>query len=90
MGYVTPEGQYAEYAASTGPREEFIETAAGEGAEPAEPVTVDGVEWEQRVEADGSRSFFSSHGPVTVVIGTTRATASLAELRVLLASLTVG
>ncbi len=90
VGYVTPEEQYAEYAASTGPRQEFVETAVGQGAEPAEPVTVDGVEWEQRVEADGSRSLISSYGPVTVVVGTTRATASLAELRVLLGSLTVG
>ncbi len=62
----------------------------GEGAEPAEPVTVDGVDWEQRVEADGSRSFISSYGPVTVVVGTTRATAGLEELRVLLGSLAVG
>jgi len=90
VGYVTPEGQYAEYAASTGPREEFVETAAGEGAEPVEPVTVDGVEWEQRVEPDGSRSLISSYGPVTVVVGTTRATAGLEELRVLLGSLAVG
>ena len=51
---------------------------------------MDGVEWEQRVEADGSRSLISSYGPVTVVVGTTRATASLQELRVLLGSLTVG
>lgn len=90
VGYVTPEEQYAEYTASTGSRQDFVEAAVGEGAEPAEPVLVDGVEWEQRVEADGSRSFFSSYGPVTVVVGTTRATASLEELRVLLGSLTAG
>lgn len=90
VGYVTPEEQYAEYAASTGPRQEFVEAVVGEGAEPAEPITVEGVEWEQRVEADGSRSLISSYGPVTVVVGTTRATASLVELRVLLGSLTVG
>jgi len=90
VGYVTPQEQYAEYAASTGPRQEFVETAVGEGAEPAAAVTVDGVEWEQRVEADGSRSLIASYGQVTVVVGTTRATASLEELRVLLGSLTVG
>lgn len=90
VGYVTPQEQYAEYAASTGPRQEFVEAAVGEGAEVADPVTVDGVDWEQRVEADGSRSFISSYGPVTVVVGTTRATAGLEELRVLLDSLTVG
>lgn len=90
VGWVTPEEQYAEYAASTGPRQEFVESLVGEETEAAEPVVVDGVEWEQRVEADGSRSLVGAFGSTTVVVGTQRATASLAELRVLLGSLSAG
>ncbi len=89
VGYVTPQEQYAEYAASTGPSQEFVESVVGVGAEPAEPVDVDGVTWEQFVEADGSRSLVGSYGAATVVVGTLRATATLQELRVLLDSLTV-
>ena len=90
VGWVTPAEQYAEYAATTGSREEFLERAVGPSVERLEPVTVDGATWEQYVEPDGSRSLVGSYGPATVVVGTRRATAGLAELEVLLGSLTTG
>ena len=88
VGWVTPEEEYAEYAASTGAREEFLERVVGDDAEPAEPVTVDGVDWEAFVEPDGSRSYVGSYGDATVVVGSRRATAGDDELAVLLGSLT--
>ena len=90
VGWVTPSEEYAEYAASTGSREEFLESIVGEKADPAEPVTVDGVDWQGFVEPDGSRSYVSSYGDATVVVGTKRATASDDELAVLLGSLAAG
>ena len=87
VGWVTPEGQYAEYAASTGPREEFLEQIAGDDVERLEPVLVDGRPWQQLRQEDGSLSLTRSFGDATVVVGSQRATAGLAELEVLLGSL---
>ena len=90
VGWVTPQGEYAEYAASNQPQEEFLDAVAGEQVEQLEPVTVDGVAWQQLQEPDGSRSFHRSYGSTTVVVGTRRATAGPEELAVLLGSLTSG
>ena len=87
VGWVTPQGEYAEYAASTLPREEFLDSMAGEQVEPLPPVTVDGVTWEQVRDADGSRSLTRTYGSTTVVVGTRRASAGPEELAVLLGSL---
>ncbi len=88
VGWVTPAGQYAEYSGSAEPAEGFLERTVGEQVERLEPVIVDGVAWEQYREPDGSRSLTRSYGAATVVVGTRRATAELAELEVLLRSLT--
>lgn len=87
IGYVTPTEQYAEYAASTAPREDVLEELVGT-AERLAPVTVSGAPWEQYREADGSLSLVRAYGQVTVVVGTLRATAPLAELEVLARSVT--
>lgn len=87
VGWVTPQAQYAEYAASTSPRQAFLDEVVGEKVEQLEPVTVDGVVWEQYRDPDGSLSLTRSYGSATVVVGSKRATASLAELEVLLRSL---
>lgn len=87
VGWVTPATQYAEYSASNDAREEFLEATAGDEVERLEAVTVDGQRWEQLREPDGSISLTRSYGPTTVVIGSKRATATLAELEVLLRSL---
>jgi hypothetical protein len=87
VGWVTPQGEYAEYAASSSPQEGFLEAVAGEQVESLPPVIVDGVPWQQLQEPDGSRSLTRSYGSTTVVVGTRRATAGPEELAVLLGSL---
>ena len=86
IGYVTPEGEYAEYAASTAPAEEFLPDITGEG-EQLEPLQVAGQSWERYRDADGSLSLVREYGPTLVVVGTKRATAEPAELEALAASL---
>lgn len=87
IGWVTPTTQYAEYSASSAERAGFLEATAGEAVERLTPVTVDGQAWELLREPDGSLSLTRSYGSTTVVLGTRRATATLAELEVLLRSL---
>lgn len=87
VGYVTPAGQYAEYAASTEPAAIFVPLLTGE-TERLEAVEVGELTWEQYRDADGSLSLVREYGPVTVALGSTRGTASLEELRVLAAALT--
>ena len=88
IGYNTPTGAYAEYAASTAPSAQVVEDLAG-GGERLDPVDVDGATWEQYRDGDGSLSLVRAYGAVTVVVGTLRATAPLSELRVLAGSLSV-
>lgn len=87
VGWVTPDEEYAEYAAGAAPG--LLDSLVGD-AQVLDPVTVDGVSWEQRREADGSLSLSRSYDGVTVVVGTSRATASRTELEVLLRSLRQG
>ena len=88
IGYVTPDERYLEYAATTVPRADAVDSLAGDARQLA-AVDVDGVAWEQYREADGSLSLVRAYGPVTVVVGTRRATAPLADLQALARSLTV-
>ena len=87
VGWVTPQEQYAEYAAGAAPG--LLDSLVGD-AEELEPLTVDGVVWQQRRDADGSISLSRTYDGVTVVVGTSRATATRAELEVLLRSLRQG
>lgn len=87
VGYVTPSGAYAEYAASTAPRAEYLSEITGEKAQRLGPVDVGGVTYEQYADPDGSISLVRQAGAVTVVVGTLRASAPLDELRTLAASL---
>ena len=87
IGWVTPDGEYAEYAVSTLPAAEVLPDLTGAKAERVGPLEVDGSPWEQYREADGSVSLVRSYGATLVVVGTTRATAELAELEVLAGSL---
>ena len=89
VGWVTPQDEYAEYAAGTGSAEDVVRGLVGAEAERLEPVTVDGVAWEQWRDPDGSLSLTRSYGSTTVVVGTQRATADRDELAVLLRSLAV-
>lgn len=87
IGYVTPQRQYAEYAASTAAPAEFVRDTAGARARRIEPREVAGQTWEQYREPDGSLSLVRSDGPVVLVVGSRRASATLAELEVLAGSL---
>jgi hypothetical protein len=87
IGYVTPDGEYAEFAASTAERAEYLAEITGEEAAQLDAVQVDGVAWEQYRDADGSLSLVRSYGPAVVVVGSLRSSADLAELRALAASL---
>jgi len=86
VGYVTPAGEYAEYAVSTAPREEYLPTIVGPRATDLAPVEVDGTTWEQQRSGDAV-SLVRTAGRATVVVGSVRATAGDAELRELAASL---
>jgi hypothetical protein len=90
IGWVTPDGEYAEYAASTLPAEEARPDLVGAKAEQVEPLQVDGQAWEQYQESDGSVSLVRSYGSTLVVVGTKRATADVAELEALAGSLRTG
>lgn len=91
VGYVLPGERFAEYAASTEPPDRFLPDITGAAAAPSlPPVDVDGAPWQQYVDDDGSLSLVRSFGPVTVVAGTTRGTATLEDLRVLVRSLATG
>jgi hypothetical protein len=83
IGWVTPDGDYAEYAASTAPAEEFLPAITGDKAVRGERRQVDGQSWEQYREADGSVSLVRPYGSALVVLGSKRATADVAELEVL-------
>lgn len=88
VGWVTPSQQYAEYAASTAPRDDVLRLVVGADVEQLESLTVGGEPWEQYRDSDGSLSLTRSYGSATVVVGTKRASVTLSELEVLLRSLT--
>ena len=87
IGYVTPEDEYAEYSASTAPAGEFVRDATGRRATRLGPREIAGQTWQQYRDPDGSLSLVRSYGPVNVVVGTQRASSTLAELEVLVESL---
>ena len=87
LGWVTPGGGYAEFAATTGPAEPFLEAHVGD-VPSAGDVVVAGVPWQQYREDDGSVSLVREVDGVTVVVGTRRATAQLDEVTALAASVT--
>lgn len=86
IGYVTPDGKYAEYAASTAPRDEFLGDVVGAGAQELADVEVDGVTYAQRRDG-GATSLVRTEGSSTVVVGTLRSTAGSDELEELAGSL---
>ncbi|MBK5305947.1 MAG: DUF4245 domain-containing protein [Frankiaceae bacterium] len=81
VGWVTPKGEYAEYAAASKPTETFL-TDITAGAPRAGTVDIEGSAWTE-YRQDKAISLVRSYGATTVVLGTLRDTADLAELRVL-------
>jgi hypothetical protein len=81
VGWVTPKGQYAEYAAAAHPASSFVSDLTGR-APRVGSVVIAGVAWDE-YRADSAISLVRSYGTTTVILGTLRDTASLDELRVL-------
>lgn len=86
VGWVTAQNEYAEYAVSTGPADEFLREIT-DAAPEVDPVDIGGVRWKQ-YRSGAAISLVRSAGGATIVVGTRRASASLEELRVLAGSLT--
>lgn len=85
VGWVTPKGSYAEYAATGRPGPSFVADLTG-AAPRTGSVEIAGVSWAQH-RAGAATSLVRSYGSSVVVLGTLRDTASLDELRVLAAAL---
>jgi hypothetical protein len=81
VGWVTPAGHYAEYAAAPHPARGFLADITGE-APKTEDVDIDGTSWTQ-YRQDKAISLVHLYGTTTVVLGTIRDTATLDELRIL-------
>ncbi len=81
VGWVTPKGEYAEYAAAGRPPAGFRTDLLG-SAKSAGTEEIGGVSWE-RFQQGNATSLVHSFDATTVVLGTLRDTASLDELRVL-------
>lgn len=81
IGWVTPAGHYAEYAAVTHAPPVFVTDITGQAPRTG-TVDIDGVTW-QEYRKDKAISLVREYGATTVVLGTLRDTASLDELRVL-------
>lgn len=85
IGWVTPKGEYAEYAATGRPAASFVADLTGSAARSG-TVDIAGASWTQYRAAEAT-SLVRSYGSSVVVLGTLRDTASLDELRVLAAAL---
>lgn len=86
VGYVTPKGEYVEYAGAVETPAAFVSDITGQ-APAAGTVDVDGVTW-QEYRQDKAISLVRSYGTTTIVLGTLRDTAPLDELRLLASRLT--
>lgn len=86
IGWVTPEGNYAEYAAAVRAAPVFVSDVTGQAGRVG-TVDIGGAEW-QEFRKDKAISLVRDFGTSTVVLGTLRDTASLDELRVLALRLT--
>jgi hypothetical protein len=86
VGWVTPKGEYAEYAARPHGTTTFVTDITGR-AQQAGTVQIEGTTWTEYRQGKAV-SLVRAYGTTTVVLGTLRDTASLDELRVLAASLT--
>jgi hypothetical protein len=81
IGWVTPAGHYAEYAAATHAPPVFVSDITGQAPRVGD-VEIGGVTWQQ-YRKDAAISLVRDYGVTTVVLGTLRDTATLDELRVL-------
>lgn len=82
IGWVTPSGEYAEYAASSRP--EFLDEITGGGAQVAERP-LGGQTWRQYVDGDDHTTLVREAAGQTVAVGGVRETTTLAEIEQLAA-----
>jgi hypothetical protein len=83
LGWNTPEGEYAEFAATTGPAQQWLAERTGT-SRAVGTVDVDGEPWQRfEEEGGGAVSLARTDDGVTVVVGTTLGSASDVELLVL-------
>lgn len=89
IGYLTGADRHVEYAAFKGGDTQTLPSLTG-SARALGPVDVGGTAWQRYRDDDGSLSLVRPVGPdgVTVVVGTLRATAPEADLRLLAGTLT--
>jgi hypothetical protein len=85
VGWVTPKGQYAEYAAAAHASATFLSDITAQ-APRVGSVDIGGTTWDE-YRQDTGISLVRRYGTTTVVLGTLRDTASVDELRVLAARL---
>lgn len=85
IGYVTPQDQYAEYAASTTASPDFVADLSGRGT-PVGTFQVGNVPWQQLRDAAGHDTLVRVVADRTVVVGGVRETSTLDELRTLAAA----
>ena len=85
VGWVTPAGTYVEYAASTAEPEQYVQDLTADAPRDG-TVDVAGTPWDAYREAR-STSLVRSVSGATIVVGTLRGNASLADLRLLAGSL---
>ncbi len=88
VGWVTPAGTYVEYAASTAEPAQLIQDLTADAPRDG-TVDVAGTPWDAYREGK-STSLVRPVGGATIVLGTLRGNASLADLRLLAGSLEPG
>ena len=80
IGYVTPAGEYAEYATSSRP--DFLPEITGRGS-PVGEVDVGGVRWRQYADGQDHTTLVRDVAGRTVIVGGVRETTTFDELRTL-------
>ena len=85
LGWLTPDDQYVEFAATTAGGGPYVDDITGE-AEEQGSAPLGGQTWRRFAEPDGSVSYVREAGGVTLVVGTRRTTATEDDVAALAAT----
>jgi hypothetical protein len=85
LGWLTPDDQYVEFAATTAGGGDYVDDITGD-AEEQGSAPLGGQTWRRFAEPDGSVSYVRTDGGVTVVVGTRRTTATEDDVAALAAT----
>jgi hypothetical protein len=80
LGFVTPEGRYADLDESNGDAATFVRTELGEHPSALSTITVAGSRWQQLRAAHGELALARQNGGVTVLVHGSAAIAELTRL----------